>query len=109
MTTPALDPICERSDLPASMCSHCRGLPWEPVVDVAGQLGDPGAPGFRDYREPAAPAWPASPFGDGHGMQARFNGPCPGCGEPIEKGDRIVQSGGRYVCVPCAENDEVLG
>lgn len=96
------DPVCERTDLPASMCSHCRGLAWDPVVDVAGQLGDVGAPGLREYRDPEANArrsWAG---------RAEHRSTCPGCGETIKPGDRLVRVDDRFVCGPCADNDGVL-
>lgn len=91
----AADPICDRTDLPRSMCSHCRGLGWEPV-DVAGQLGDHGAPGLREYRDPEADARV------GFTMPASYDSTCPGCADLIRAGDRITHRDGRYVCADCA-------
>jgi hypothetical protein len=79
--------ICERTDLPPSMCSHCRGLPWNPPVNEAALV----EAGTTD--EPLA-RWP-------RGMSAQFDSDCPACGETIVKGDLIVLDGRRYVCEPC--------
>lgn len=80
-------PICERSDLPPSMCSHCRGLPWHPVVNVAALV--------------EAGATEGAYVGRPRGLTAQFESDCPACGDTIRKGELIVLDGKRYVCEPC--------
>ena len=82
------DPICDRTDLPASMCSHCRGLPWHPVIDEAAMVeANPGRPPTLLV------------------LRAEFESECPTCGQQIERGDTIVkdQSRQRFVCAECAD------
>lgn len=99
MSAAAVDPICARSDLPESMCAHCRGLGWEPVIDVAGQLGDALAPGLREYHDPEASARARV----SSRMPAAYDSPCPGCGDMIRVGDYINRIEGVYVCGDCAK------
>ena len=71
---------CDRSDLPVSMCAHCRG---------DRQVADP----------------PASdrPAGYGPVFFARFDGRCADCGDQFVAGERIaaLTDGGGYVCEDC--------
>lgn len=57
--------ICERTELPEEMCSHCRGLDKPEPVD-------------------AALAGPV--------FEARFEGRCANCHREIEVGDRIART-----------------
>lgn len=103
--TVVTDPRCERTDLPASMCSHCRGLPWNPpTVD--------DRYGYEDVTfDPAEPASFTRPVVETgtrrRSFHAEFESSCPSCGEQIRPGDRIVRErdGHRYVCEECADND----
>lgn len=93
--------ICERSDLPESMCSHCRGLPWRAVIDIAGEVG-PAAHDV-DQGDEGAPR-------GSYGFRAEFASNCPSCGEEIRPGDHISKSptSRQFVCVDCADNDQRL-
>lgn len=84
-------PICDRTDLPPSMCSHCRGLPWNPPVDEAALVE-------------ALPGRPPSLVPSG--LRAEFESDCPSCGDQIERGDLIVRDplSKRYVCTECADD-----
>jgi uncharacterized protein with PIN domain len=84
------DARCERSDLPASMCAHCRGH-VEPV------------------RRPRAPLV-VPPLGF---TEARYEGWCGECGERIWKGEKISPAFRRmpngsdktiWICEECAGN-----
>lgn len=70
------DPWCEKFDMPASGCAHCRGISEQPERDPA------------DY---------------GPWFAARYPGKCAGCGEPIREGDRIRGdgTGHAYLCSEC--------
>lgn len=66
---------CERSDLLASQCAHCRGdvLESEPDFVVVARF------------------------------PAKYAGVCAACGEPFEVEDRIGRTDdGDYVCEVCA-------
>lgn len=70
---------CERTDLPASMCAHCRG-----------------------HLDPAAPA----DLGTGDllsSFPARYDGRCDNCDGPIREGDTIAAlvDGSGYACTRC--------
>lgn len=93
------DPLCPRTELPASMCSHCRGLPWDPPEDLAEAV---------DSKRRELQAAGLSDPAPARGIFAERDSECPGCGEPIRPGDLIVRDGRRYVCAECAENDEAL-
>lgn len=80
MSTPA-DPICDRTDLPESMCSHCRGLDGE-------------LPGQRSLFIVAPNSW-ASP--------ARYEGVCQACHGVIEIHDSITPTtDNQWVHTECA-------
>lgn len=81
--------ICERSDLPEWMCSHCRGLGWEPII-----LDDPDP-----TREDPTRPWSG---------RAEHTSTCPGCSETISPGHMIVRIGNRFVCAECARDDATL-
>lgn len=93
--------ICERTDLPPSMCSHCRGLPWDLPV-IAGALDDVTFELYEVDREDRPPR--------ASGFRAEFASECPSCGESIRPGDRLVNDprSRRFVCVDCGENDQRL-
>jgi hypothetical protein len=80
---------CERTELPASMCSHCRGLPWAaPVVD----------PELDPFSSPAPP----TPGRPGTWFVARYGDNCGACGGDIIPGDTIRADGlGGYECGDC--------
>jgi hypothetical protein len=42
-------------------------------------------------------------MGEGTMIAARFHGQCPGCDEPIERGDMIGRIGLAYNCAECVE------
>lgn len=65
--------VCEQSDLPTAMCSHCRGL---------------------DQRAGA-------PSPDLPSREARYSTRCSG-GEWIRQGDPIYMVDGEWVCHDCA-------
>lgn len=95
--------LCERSDLPPSMCAHCRGLGWEPVIDLAAALDDEPRRGEYLPRDNAMNTMP--------GFKAEFTSSCPGCNDEIKPGDRIARERDgrrRWVCGPCFDSDEVL-
>ena len=85
------DPFCEHSQLPRSMCAHCRAD--RSVVTAV-------EPDFAAIAEAAA--------GDGDGVgpfiEARYFGRCRGCGGRWEPGDFIAYSHGEdsWVCADCA-------
>jgi hypothetical protein len=88
--------LCELSDLPPSMCAHCRGLGHEPIMD----LDDDGG----GYSANALHNGPT-------GFAAEFPSDCPACGGAIRPGDRIARERDgrrRWVCGPCIDSDEAL-
>jgi hypothetical protein len=78
-------------ELPVSMCSHCRGLGWDPVEDVAGALEvDERAPVVRRFT-------------------AEHKSTCPGCGEPVAPGEPLaLVDGVAWVCESCSTSDGAL-
>ena len=77
------DSHCQRSDLPASMCAHCRGLDAVDVVDLD-EL--PARPGSR--RRP---------------LSSSFYGTCKTCDAQILPGDTVYRNGLGYDCEECAD------
>lgn len=73
---------CERSDLPASMCAHCRGHD-QTVPDLS--LRDLG---HKDVHT---------------AFTARYEGTCENCGAHIDAGDLIAPliGGSGHVCPDC--------
>jgi hypothetical protein len=70
---------CERTDLPASMCSHCRGHDEPPL---------------RPDDLPAPSLW----------IEAQYRSACPACHHTtIRPGDRIARCGEDWVCETCGE------
>lgn len=67
---------CERSDLPTSMCAHCRGTAGE---------GPAAAPELGPL------------------FEARFDGRCADCGESFDAGETIaaLADGTGYACSEC--------
>jgi hypothetical protein len=82
------DEQCERSDLPASMCAHCRGLDDVDIVDVE--------EGVRVAVDRTS-----------RPLTASFYGRCSGCGAQIVPGDTIYRRGSgeaaSYDCEVCAD------
>lgn len=90
MTSP--ERFCEHSQLPASMCGHCRAdrrvvTAVEPDFAALADMADEGG-------------GEVGPL-----IHARYGGRCRGCGGDIEVGDFIAWSSGegRYVCADCAQ------
>jgi hypothetical protein len=74
---------CERSDLPVSMCAHCRGLDHVPTpID-----DDP----FD------------APSDLGPTIAAKFDSECGNCGDPIAVGEPITSAYEGWVHERCAE------
>lgn len=72
----APEQVCDLTELPVSMCAHCRGITNEP------ERPDPADFGPR--------------------FTARLDGWCAGCKSQIEVGDRIRADGtGGYLCAGC--------
>jgi hypothetical protein len=67
------EPRCDWSDLPVSMCAHCR------------------------------PAEDDTPSEEVHWLTARYAGCCADCGGAIEPGDRIAFTDDDYLCGECGE------
>lgn len=69
------EPRCDRTDLPVSMCAHCRGHDVTPST-------------ARDY-EPL--------------FTARYDGRCAECDDPIDAGERIapLADGSGYIHEDC--------
>lgn len=65
---------CDYSELPAEMCSHCRGLDEPPVKEQAE-----------------------------HWTTAGFASRCPSCDGGIRVDDRIGLVDGEWLCGRCAE------
>lgn len=65
------EPRCEWSDLPVSMCAHCR------------------------TPEDNQPSEPTQRF------TARYPGRCANCDDPIEPGDEIAATDDGYLCERC--------
>lgn len=88
--TSTVDLRCDRSDLPASMCSHCRGLPWEaPGVD----------PELDPFSSPAPRVDRRGPW-----FTAAYPDACVSCGTDIIPGDTIRADGNDgYECAKCGE------
>ncbi|NUS59163.1 MAG: hypothetical protein HOV66_30545 [Streptomycetaceae bacterium] len=70
---------CERSDLPTSMCAHCRGHEERGTELTAADVVVSAA------------------------FEARFPGRCEGCGNAIREGDAIapLRDSSGYVCPEC--------
>jgi len=70
---------CEKFDMPASGCAHCRGITDEP-------------PQVRDKANLGYP------------LAARYPGKCGWCGDQFGEGERIRRDreSGTYVCEGCA-------
>lgn len=84
---------CERTDLPASMCSHCRGLPWvAPAVDPELDPFSAPAPPMSEDRDRPGP-WFVSRYGDN----------CATCGGDIIPGDTIRAVRNGYECGDCGD------
>lgn len=64
--------ICDLTELPSEMCSHCRGLDAKPI---------------RVLAERTIPAF--------------YPGACPGCGGRIHPGDSIGLVDGDWLCPEC--------
>lgn len=78
--------VCELSELPTEMCSHCAGL---------------DAPAAAPERPPAGGGRELGAMVGG-GFPARFHSVCAGCWDDIEPGDRITQVVKGYAHVECA-------
>lgn len=86
---------CERTDLPAYSCSHCRGLGWDaPALDP--ELDPFSTPGHG-----GALAHPSAVL-----FTATLPGSCSDCGGDIIPGDTIRSAiGGGYSCSACVTKD----
>lgn len=90
---------CELTELPESMCAHCKGLGHEPIMDLDDDGGGYSANALHGHN-----LFPA-------GFKAEFKSDCPSCGGQISPGDRITRERDgrrRWVCGPCADSDEAL-
>lgn len=85
----ASEPRCGRTDLPESMCAHCRGHELRPDTSGAG-------PELVDGSE-----FTAEDFGPS--FEARFRGRCAICGERTHEGAILaaLTDGSGYACSRC--------